>query len=241
MRRRLHWYVRRAFGKDDYTTTILLSANPSQIASGPSVLEDTPASVQKYTLKALENLKVDVKLQTKVTGSVQLPDGRQELTLSTGAKLTADMYVPTFGLTPNSSYIPTTYLNAHGSVMVDEFLRVRGVRDVWAIGDVSDVESWQFITCDRQSTHLAKNMISMMNNKPPLPYKIAASRMSTLLSWLTRISKLIFAVGFMGLQIGKKQATGHFGNFKVPTFIIVRARKNLFIDNMGPTVTGTLF
>ena len=30
--------------------------------------------------------------------------------------------------------------------MVDEFLRVKGAKDVWAIGDVSDVESWQFIT-----------------------------------------------------------------------------------------------
>ena len=137
--------------------------------------------MSNYTSRALENLKVEVSLETKVMGSVELPDGRKELTLSSGDKLTTDMYVPTFGLIPNSSYIPTSYLNANGSVMVDEFLRVKGAKDVWAIGDVSDVESWQFITCDRQSTHLAKNMISMMNNKPPLPYKVAASRMIILL------------------------------------------------------------
>ena len=125
---------------------------------------------------------MNVKLRTKVTDSVQLSDGRKQLTLSTGEKLTTDMYVPTFGLIPNSSYIPASYLNANGSVMVDEFLRVKGAKDVWAIGDVSDVESWQFITCDRQSTHLARNMISMMNNKPPLPYKVAASRMTILLA-----------------------------------------------------------
>jgi len=128
-------------------------------------------------LKALNNLNVDVKLKTKTTGQVQLPDGRKELTLSTGDKLTTDMYVPTFGLIPNSAYIPASYLSANGSVKVDEFLRVKGAKDVWAIGDVSDVESWQFITCDRQSTHLAKNMISLMNNKAPLPYKVSASRM----------------------------------------------------------------
>ena len=138
-------------------------------------------SVSKYALKALENLKVDVTLGTKVTGSVQLPDGRKELTLSSGAKLTTDMYVPTFGLIPNSAYMPAPFLNAQGSVMVDEFLRVKGAKDVWAIGDVTNVESWQFITCDRQSTHLAKNMISLMNNKPPLPYKVSASRMIILI------------------------------------------------------------
>ena len=124
---------------------------------------------------------MNVRLQTKVKGSVQGPDGRKELTLSSGDKLTTDMYVPTFGLIPNSSYVPASHLNANGSVMVDEFLRVKGAKDVWAIGDVSDVESWQFITCDRQSTHLAKNMISMINNKAPVPYKVATSRMTILL------------------------------------------------------------
>ncbi|MCJ1387733.1 hypothetical protein MMC18_000576 [Xylographa bjoerkii] len=192
------------------------------IASGPTILEYSPASVSKYALKALETLKVEVRLETKVMDSAQLPDGRKELTLSSGGKLTTDMYIPTFGLTPNSSYLPATYLNANGSVMVDQYLRVKGAKDVWAIGDVSDVESWQFITCDRQSTHLAKNMVSIMNHKPPVPYKVASSR-------------------FMGLQIGKKAGTGHFGNIKVPSFIIIRARKTLFVEKMGPTVNGSLF
>lgn len=191
-------------------------------------------------MKALENLKVDVKLKTKVTDSVQLPNGQKELTLSSGSKLTTNMYIPTFGLVPNSSYIPAFYTNANVSVMVDEILRVKGAKDAWAIGDVTDVEPWQFVTCDRQSSHLAKNMIFMKNNKPPLPYKVAASRMIILSLCQIRVLANRSA-GFMGLQIGKKQATGHFGNFKVPTFIIVRARKNLFIDNMVPTVTGTLF
>lgn len=179
-------------------------------------------SVSKYALKALDNLKVDVKLGTKVTNTEQLPDGRRELTLSSGAKLTTDMYVPTFGLIPNSAYVPASHLNAVGSVMVDGFLRVKGAKDVWAIGDVADAESWQFSPCDRQSAHLAKNMISLMNNKPTLPYKVHARRM-------------------MGLQIGKEAGTGHIGTFKIPSFIIMWARKTLFVENMGPTVNGALF
>ncbi len=50
-----------------------------------------------------------------------------------------------------------------------------------------------------------------------------------------------FVAGFMGLQTGKKAGTGHFGNLKVPSFIIIRAQKSLFVDNMGPTVDGPLF
>jgi len=45
----------------------------------------------------------------------------------------------------------------------------------------------------------------------------------------------------MGLQIGKKAGTGHYGSMKVPGFIIIRARRNLFMDNLGPTVNGSLF
>ena len=106
-----------------------------------------------------------------------MPNGRQELTLSGGDKLIADMYIPTFGLTPNSSYIPAKFLNANGSVTVDEYLKVKGARDVWAIGDVSDVEPSQFISCDRQSVYLAKNITLVLSDKTPLPYKVATSRM----------------------------------------------------------------
>ena len=128
-------------------------------------------------MKGLQDLKVNVQLQTKVTGSRELPNSCQELTLSGGSKLVTDMYVPTFGLIHNSSYIHPKFLNANGSVMVDEYLKVKRVENVWAIGDVSDVEPSQFITCDRQSVYLAKSIASILSYKTPLPYKVATSRM----------------------------------------------------------------
>jgi NADH dehydrogenase FAD-containing subunit len=114
-------------------------------------------------------------------GSAQMPNGRQELTLSGGDKLITDMYIPTFGLIPNSSYVPAKFLNANGSVTVDGYLKVKGAGAVWAIGDVSDVEPSQFISCDRQSAYLAKNITFILSNKTPLPYKVATSRMITFL------------------------------------------------------------
>jgi NADH dehydrogenase FAD-containing subunit len=137
--------------------------------------------VSKTATKDLQNLKVDIKLQTKAMGSAQMPNGRQELTLSGGEKLITDMYIPTFGLIPNSSYIPTKFLHANGSVTVDEYLEFKGAGAVWAIGDVSDVEQSQFISCDRQSAYLAKNITFILSNNTPLPYKAATSRMITFL------------------------------------------------------------
>ncbi|KAK9366156.1 hypothetical protein V1509DRAFT_630693 [Lipomyces kononenkoae] len=191
------------------------------ITSGPTILEGAIASVSKTAIDLLQSLKVDIKLQTKIIGSAQTPDGRQELTLSDGDKLITDMYIPTFGVRPNSSYAPTKYLNTDGFVMVDDYLKVKGVEDVWAIGDVSDLEPPQFMFANKQSAHLAKNIILILSNKKPLPYKSGTRG--------------------MGVQIGRKAGTGYLGSIKLPGFLVSMLRKNLFIDNMGPTVTGSAF
>jgi apoptosis-inducing factor 2 len=45
----------------------------------------------------------------------------------------------------------------------------------------------------------------------------------------------------MGFLIGKKAGTGHVGSLKIPSFIIVRVRKTLFLERLGRTVDGSLF
>ena len=113
----------------------------------------------------------------RVIGSAQTSDGQQELTLSSGETLITDMYIPTFGVTPNSSYVPAKYLNAEGFVIVDEYLKVKGAEDIWAIGDISDREPPQFMPADRQAAHLAKNIVLILSSKTPLPHKLGARGM----------------------------------------------------------------
>jgi NADH dehydrogenase FAD-containing subunit len=193
------------------------------LVKGGSVLENAPVGVQSYVLKEMQNLKIDVKLQTVVSGVVETGRGGAELTLSNGNKLLTDLYVPTFGITPNSSYVPHKFLNTGGYVMVDECLQVKGAKNVWALGDISDTEWSQFIWCDRQSIHIAKTMVLIMSNKDSsTPYKHATSRI-------------------MGLSLGKNAGTGHWGTFQMPTFVIKWIRKTLFIENMGKTLDGSMF
>jgi len=45
----------------------------------------------------------------------------------------------------------------------------------------------------------------------------------------------------MGFQIGKKAGTGHLGNWKIPSFLIVFLRKSLFIEKLASTVNGSQF
>lgn len=128
----------------------------------------------KIAAKELGNVKVNITYNTKVKGVAQLPDGRHELSLSNGEKLITDVYIPTMGVIPNSSYVPSNFLNEKGFVSVDEYLKVRGTENVWAIGDVSDVERPAFITCSNQSTYLAKSLLLILAGKLPVPYKLSA-------------------------------------------------------------------
>ena len=147
-----------------------------KIASEPTILGDCPGSVSKIATNALLDLNVDLKLQMKVISSCEVEESRQELTLADGSRLVTDLYIPTFGLVPNSAYVPADFLDAKGFVRVDEHLRVKGAKNIWALGDVCDSEGCQFITCDKQSVHVYKALASVLNNKVPAPYKTGSSR-----------------------------------------------------------------
>jgi NADH dehydrogenase FAD-containing subunit len=129
-----------------------------------------------YVQKELQKLKVNIKFNTKVQTSTSLPSGQTELLFSTGEKLATDLYIPSFGLIPNSSYLPTEFLDAKGYVVVDSYLKVVGAKDVWAIGDVSACEWSQLIPANKQSVHVAKSIVLLLNNKQPLPYKLITHR-----------------------------------------------------------------
>lgn len=44
----------------------------------------------------------------------------------------------------------------------------------------------------------------------------------------------------IGVQIGKKAGTGHFGNFKLPGFVVCMLRKTLFVERLSKTVDGSM-
>lgn len=67
------------------------------------------------------------------------------MSLSNGEKKVVDLYIPTIGTIPNTEYVPKDLLNDKGDVMVDQFLRVKGVKDVWAAGDIVDCQPGQFV------------------------------------------------------------------------------------------------
>lgn len=128
-------------------------------------------------MKQLQKLNVDVRASTSIDTITDLPDGRQELTTSKGEKVVVDLCIPTYGVQPNSSYVPAQFLDANGFVKVDEYLAVKNTNGIFAIGDVSDAEPPQFWFVDKQSIHMAKNMVRILSWKTPVPYKVSATGM----------------------------------------------------------------
>ncbi|ESZ92491.1 hypothetical protein SBOR_7116 [Sclerotinia borealis F-4128] len=193
------------------------------IASGPAVLEGTPASVSKTATKQLESLHVNIKVSTKVSGSAKTPDGKYEITLSNGEKIITDLYIPTMGVIPNSAYIPETYLNPAGYAMVDQYLRLKDTKDIWVVGDVSAVERPQYVNAEKQSVHVAKNIGLVLKAAEPLGYKVGEKNM-------------------LAIPIGKKAGTGHMGGMKFPSFVVNMVKgKTLFTEKLTPMVNGSAF
>lgn len=129
--------------------------------------------MSKTAEKLLHKLGVDLRLKTKVINEKYLSDGQQELTLENGRKIITDLFIPTSGVVPNSSYIPPEYLNSEGFVMVGTHLELKGTKDVFAIGEISDTELAQYFYIEKQAGFMAKSIISMLSGNGPLSYKVS--------------------------------------------------------------------
>jgi pyruvate/2-oxoglutarate dehydrogenase complex dihydrolipoamide dehydrogenase (E3) component len=112
------------------------------VTAGKTVLVGLPANVIKVAENQLKNLGIKTIYSAKVEGEHDL-GGSTELSLSTGEKLTTDLYLPSVGVIPNTEYLPKSILNDKGDVMVDQYLKVKGVDGVWAAGDVIDIQAKQ--------------------------------------------------------------------------------------------------
>jgi thioredoxin reductase len=98
----------------------------------------------------LKNLNVQVRTGVRVERTATRADGKTDVVLAGGETIVTDLYLPTFGLLPNTEYIDVKYLTPRKTVVVDEFLRVKGLENVWAAGDVISEPRAGFIITQTQ-------------------------------------------------------------------------------------------
>ncbi|KAH8656106.1 hypothetical protein BGZ60DRAFT_385327 [Tricladium varicosporioides] len=173
------------------------------VTAGSTVLAGLPPSVTKFADNQLRNMKVKILTDTKIVGDKVLENGATELTLSNGEKIMTELYLPTVGVIPNTEFVPKAFLNERGDVVVDEYLRVKNAKDIWAAGDVVDVQPSQMMYAANQSKALAKNLDHVLKGQQPVVYKTDGSPM-------------------IAVSLGRSKGTGRSGNMRLPSLIVCR-------------------
>ncbi|KAF4341267.1 apoptosis-inducing factor 2 [Fusarium beomiforme] len=193
------------------------------VISGDQPLEGALDSVRTSITRDLKTLRVKLVYNARVTEAKKNENGEgTEVHLSSGSTLTADLYLPLHGLKLNTSFVPPSFLNSSGEIKLDEKMRVAETNNIWAIGDVGNIDPKQLTITDNQIIHLAAALDAALTGKVDKiqPYQPATK-------------KMIF------VSLGKKHATGQIGNWKLFSFMVsyVKGRK-LFVDTAEGYVGG---
>ena len=177
---------------------------------GPEARDD----VRRTVVHELAKLKVKIVTNTRVVGATTTPAGKQSLALRTSNNnknnktdtatmtLETDLYIPTFGVRPNTAFVPAAMRDADDRVKVNrDTLQATGYANVFALGDASNAQTAKGKHADAQVRFLA----------PAMQHRLAGCTMPTYKADDT----FVFAV-----TLGPYRGTGQIGNWRLWGWII---------------------
>ena len=161
----------------DYLRGREASAEISIVEMMPRVLPTFPTeNVSNYVAKFLSDRGVDILTETAVQEVRE-----HEITFKNGKKRHYDIIIWTAGIKPNSLLEKLEVPKVKGWLKVDPYLRVEGMKDVFAVGDTVSFESdgvragQNAEEAERQGEVAAENIIKTIKNlslkKKALPKK----------------------------------------------------------------------
>lgn len=116
--------------------------NVTLIHRGPRLLEFIGQKASNKALNWLKSKRVEVLLEQSVDLD-SITEGERVFTTSAGKSITADCHFVCVGRPLGSTWLQETILkeslDKSGRLMVDENLRVKGRRNIFAIGDITDI------------------------------------------------------------------------------------------------------
>ncbi|KAG0492389.1 hypothetical protein HPP92_005787 [Vanilla planifolia] len=136
------------------------------VHSGPRLLQFIGPKAAAKAFEWLKSRNVEVLLEQSIDLDSISPTDR-EFRTSTGELVLADYYFSCVGKPIGSSWLQESivkgYLDRKGRLMVDENLRVGGLPNVFAIGDITDIsEMKQGVLAQRHALLVAKNLKLLM-------------------------------------------------------------------------------
>lgn len=118
-------------------------AKVTLVTSAAKLLPVFNDSRAKKAETLLKKVGVEVQYNAKVTSANEVGNGKTEVVLSNGKTITADVYIPAYGVQPNTEWLPSDLKNSNGYVNTNtSTLRVdkAGAR-VYAAGDVAGADN----------------------------------------------------------------------------------------------------
>lgn len=134
----------------------------------PRVMEVTRQAAKRE----LEKLNVTMIPNARITDTSS--DGKiVEITKSDGTKetLKTDLFVPTWGIKFNTSFAPSSLLEANGRLKVTNTLRAPGYDNAFLVGDAANLESYAAALREAQVRHLAVSLGQHLSGTTVAEYK----------------------------------------------------------------------
>ncbi|XP_027082938.1 uncharacterized protein [Coffea arabica] len=139
------------------------------VHDGPRLLEFIGPKASDKTLGWLKNKNVEVKLQQSVE-LVRSSDGSNAYITSSRETIKADCHFLCTGKPVGSAWLKETILkdgmDSFGRLKVDENLRIKGHKNIFAIGDITDIkEIKQGYLAQKHALIAAKNIKILMDGQ----------------------------------------------------------------------------
>lgn len=180
--------------------------------------------VRQAAKKTLEKLGAQVKLNAKVTKVEGPESGPKTISLSLGRgtdeTIEADVFIPTYGLQPNSEFVPANLLDHRRHVKQTKHLRAEGRDNIFVVGDIGNLETPQGIHTENQLVHAVKNIQAYLKGEALTEYVFSTDPL------------------FMA-SIGKGGGVGQAKGFKLFSFMIKKFKaQTLATQNFPGIVAG---
>ncbi|KAF4978968.1 hypothetical protein FDECE_18135 [Fusarium decemcellulare] len=186
------------------------------IVEGEAPLPSLRMDIRTAAARGLEALGVKLILNTRVK-TITENGSRMDIHLSNGESHQTDLYLPLFGIRPNTAFMPRQLLDDRGYMKLGRDLRAEGFANIWGVGDVGNVESNQLIYAENQTHHLASNLNAVITGSDNNIQELKLG-----------VTPQIF------VTLGRKKGVGQFLKFQVPGFIVSTVKGKTFFTEKGP-------
>lgn len=206
-------------------------ASITLITSSNKLLPCLRSTIAKQAEMDLQRLGVRVRYNTRVLGTPSYTNHNKtvKVTLDDGSEISADLYLPTIGVTPLNAFIPTYLLDSKGRVLANErTLRVHskaGPR-VYAIGDIASFTSGSISEIQLEVPVLASNM----------KLDLLATDSGEEMEFLARSEDRIYIPEHRELQIvpiGRTGGVGALWGWRIPSFLVWLIKGRDFMVSSG--------